>query len=88
MALVQLLVYISSVCTSFFLTTIYEKFGRKNALLFGGVLCVIGALGMVFLTNNISWPVYVLALVVGMAQSITLSTGINLISEVIGTKSK
>lgn len=51
-------------------------------------MCVVGAASMIFLNKNTSWPIYILAFVVGIAQSITLSTGINLISEVIGTKSK
>lgn len=88
MALVQLLVYMSSVSTSFLLTKIYSKFGRKNALLFGGILCIAAALAMIFLNKNITWPIYILAFVIGVAQSMTLSTGINMISEVIGTKSK
>ena len=88
MALVQLLVYISSVSTSFMLTRIYSKFGRKNTLLLGGLLCVISALSMLFISKNVSWPIYFIALIVGASQSMTLSTGINLISEVIGSKSK
>lgn len=88
MALVQLLIYVSSVSVSFFLTKIYTKLGRKNSLLVGGALCVAGAFAMIFLTPTTTWPIYIVALVVGTAQSMTLSTGINMISEVIGAKSK
>ena len=88
MALVQLLVYLASVSTSFVLGKIYAKFGRKNALLFGGILCIGSAFGMIFLTSSVTWPIYFIALVIGVAQSMTLSTGVNLISEVIGNKSK
>ena len=88
MALVQLLIYVSSVSVSFFLTKIYLKFGRKNTLIFGGVLCIAGAVFMIFLTPTFTWPVYIIAVIVGAAQSMTLSTGINMISEVIGAKSK
>ena len=80
MALVQLLVYLASVTTSLFLSKIYEKFGRKNTLLLGGVLCIVAALCMIFLNKNLAWPIYIIALVVGIAQSMTLSTGVNLIS--------
>lgn len=88
MALVQLLIYISSVSISFYLTTIYSKFGRKNTLLVGGLLCIASAVAMIFLRASSPWPIYIIALVIGVAQSTTLSTGINLISEVIGSKSK
>lgn len=88
MALVQLLVYISSVTTSLALTRIYSIFGRKNALLLGGGLCIISAISMIFLNKNFTWPIYLIALVIGASQSMTLSTGINLISEVVGAKSK
>ncbi len=92
-ALIPLLVYLSSVLTSFNLSKFYEKFGRKTALMSGGALCVATAVCMIFLTPDFSWPIYVLAIFIGnseyylgMAQSTVLATGINLISEVIGTK--
>jgi Na+/melibiose symporter-like transporter len=80
MALVQLLIYVSSVAVSFFLTKIYTKLGRKNSLLLGGCLCIGGAVSMIFLTPSTSWPIYLIAVVIGVAQSMTLSTGINMIS--------
>ena len=54
----------------------------------GGTLCIGSALAMTFLGRSVSWPIYLIALVVGVAQSMTLSTGINLISEIVGNKSK
>lgn len=80
MALVQLLIYVSSVSVSFYLTKIYSKFGRKNTLLVGGLLCIASAAAMVFLKPSKTWPIYIVALIIGVAQSTTLSTGINLIS--------
>jgi Na+/melibiose symporter-like transporter len=80
MALVQLLIYVSSVSVSFFLTKIYSKLGRKNSLLVGGIFCVGGAVSMIFLTPQVTWPIYLIAIVIGTAQSMTLSTGINMIS--------
>ena len=85
-ALIPLLIYLSSVCTSFILSKFYEKFGRKAALMTGGVLCAGYAVFLIFLSSDFSWPIYGLAVLVGMAQSMVLATGINLISEVIGTK--
>jgi Na+/melibiose symporter-like transporter len=80
MALVQLLVYFASVSTSFFLTRLYLKFGRRNIMLAGGVLCMASAVSMIFLKKATPWPIYLIAIIVGIAQSTTLSTGINLIS--------
>jgi len=85
-ALIPLLIYLSSVCTSFVLSKFYEKFGRKIALMTGGVLCAGCATFLIFLNKEFSWPIYGLAVLIGMAQSMMLATGINLISEVIGTK--
>jgi hypothetical protein len=50
---------------------------------------------MVFLSEKFSWPIYIIAVFIGInffylgvAQSVVLATGINLISEVIGSRSK
>lgn len=88
MALVQLLIYASSVSVNLFLLRIYDKFGRKRALLGGGFLCLAAAVGMIFIRPSMTWPIYLIALSIGIAQSMTLSTGVNLISEVIGSRSK
>lgn len=80
MALVQLLVYLASVSMSFMLTRLYEKFGRKNTLLLGGIICIVCALSMIFLNKKLRWPIYFIAILIGISQSMTLSTGINLIS--------
>jgi MFS family permease len=92
-ALIPLLIYLSSVCTSFILSKFYERFGRKMALITGGLLCVGCAIFLVFLSSTFSWPMYGIAILIGtffcnlgVAQSMVLATGINLISEVIGTK--
>lgn len=50
-ALIPLLIYLSSVLTSFGLSKFYSKFGRKTALMTGGVLCVVNAICMVFLSS-------------------------------------
>lgn len=65
-ALIPLLIYLSSVITSFALSRFYEKFGRKSALMTGGVLCVINAVIMVFLSDTFSWPIYILAFLIGI----------------------
>jgi len=85
-ALIPLSIYLSSVCTSFVLSKFYEKFGRKTALMTGGVLCAGCSTFLIFLDSDFSWPIYGLAVLIGVAQSMVLATGINLISEVIGTK--
>jgi MFS family permease len=86
-ALIPLLIYLSSVCTSFILSKFYERLGRKMAIITGGILCVGCATFLVFLSSTFSWPMYGIAILIGIffynlgvAQSMVLATGINLIS--------
>jgi len=87
-ALVPLITYFSSVLVSSRLNWFYEKFGRKKALLVGTIICVVTIGSFVFLTENTGWVVYILAIFIGCSQTLVLSTGINFISDVIGTKAK
>ena len=50
-ALVPLIVYITSVASSFFLNKFYSKFGRKMALFAGTVIAVLCMGSMFFLTR-------------------------------------
>lgn len=50
----------------------------------GTLLAVISSLVMVFLTPNVNWLMFIVALLVGTSQTLVLSTGINLISDVVG----
>jgi len=43
---------------------------------------------MLFLTKDVGWIVYILAVFVGASQTMVLATGINFISDVVGTKAK
>lgn len=87
-ALVPLIVYFSSVIASSRMNWFYLKFGRKAALGVGTVIC-IGSIGsFLFLTPKVGWVVYILAVFIGFSQTMILSTGINFISDVIGTKAK
>lgn len=66
----------------------YDKFGRKTALSVGTGICVVCLGSMLFLTENSSWVMYIIAIFVGVSQTMVLSTGINFISDVVGTKAK
>lgn len=87
-ALVPLIVYLFSVLTSSRLTYFYGKFGRKTALSTGTIICVVALGSMLLLTQSSGWVMYIIAPFVGISQTMVLSTGINFISDVVGTKAK
>lgn len=64
-ALIPLIIYLSSVCTSFSLSLLYQKIGRKMTLMAGGILCIGTAVLMLFLTSSFNWPIYVVAVMIG-----------------------
>ena len=88
MALVPLVVYLSSTVSSWYLDKFYEMFGRKKALFIGTIICCISLGSMLLLTESTNWVIYILAIFIGCSQTLVLSTGINFISDVVGTKAK
>jgi Na+/melibiose symporter-like transporter len=87
-ALVPLVVYLSSTVSSWYLDKFYEMFGRKKALFIGTIICCISLGSMLLLTESTNWVIYILAIFIGCSQTMVLSTGINFISDVVGTKAK
>jgi Na+/melibiose symporter-like transporter len=87
-ALVPLIVYLSSVIVSSNLNKFYELVGRKKALFFGTFICIVALGSMYFITQEYNWIMYILAVFIGCSQTMVLSTGINFISDVVGTKAK
>ena len=87
-ALIGLILYLSQYIVSLFTIKIYTRFGRKRTLFVGLVLCFVTSLTMTFLGPNSSGVMYFVAVLVWMAETLVLSTGINLISDVVGVKSK
>ena len=85
-ALVPLITYFSSSILSAKISTFYMKIGRKNSLMVGTILSTI-SLGLLYIldSKNGHW-IYVLAIFIGFSQSLILTTGINLISDVVGSK--
>lgn len=87
-ALMGLILYLSQYVVSLFTSKIYSRFGRKRTLFVGLALSSITSLAMVFLGPKSSGVMYFIAVLVGAAETLVLSTGINLISDVVGVKSK
>lgn len=94
-ALVPLIVYLFSVIASSRLNWFYGKFGRKAALSTGTIICVLALGSMLLLTEQTGWVMYIIAVfvgtfwvILGISQTLVLSTGINFISDVVGTKAK
>jgi Na+/melibiose symporter-like transporter len=86
-ALVPLIIYASSSVLSAKISWLYGKIGRKNTLLLGTVLSIL-SLGLLFTLDTYNGNlIYILALFIGCSQSLILTTGINLISDVVGSKS-
>ena len=86
LALVPLLVYAAAMVTSTRLSSLYRVIGRKGTLLAGAVVGSLSLLCLYFLTPDYSWVVYYLAVFIGCSSGLVVSTGINLISEVIGSR--
>ena len=86
LALVPLLVYASAIISSSRLSALYRLIGRKKTLLIGTVVGCLSLLALYYLTPDFSWVVYYLAVFIGSASGLVVSTGINLISEVVGQK--
>jgi len=93
LALVPMLAYASSVMVSTQLDKFYLYFGRKKALFVGTAICIVCLAAMAFIDKSTNWLMYILPFFIGMlfcyigaSQSLVLSTGINLISDVVGSK--
>lgn len=87
-AVIGLILYLAQYIVSLFTVRIYSKIGRKKALSVGLILCAVTSVVMAFLTTKSSGVMYPLAILIGIAETLVLSTGINLISDVVGKKSK
>ncbi|EGR32150.1 major facilitator superfamily protein, putative [Ichthyophthirius multifiliis] len=87
-ALIPLLLYISSVVVSSLLDLIYQAIGKKKAFTFGTFLMLISSLSLSFIQKNTSYLMYPIAIFIGSTQALILNTGITLISDVVGLKGK
>ncbi|CAD8115390.1 unnamed protein product [Paramecium sonneborni] len=85
-ALIPLSLYIMSVLTSASLSKFYQLLGKKVTLTIGTILCLLSSSVLIFLNEDNSYFMYIVSPFIGIAQAITLNTGITLISDVIGLK--
>lgn len=84
-ALVSLVITVVQYLNSHIISKVYyRRIGRKNTLMLGTVFAIISSLAMVFITPNVNWIMFIVAIFVGTSQTLVLSTGINLISDVVG----
>ena len=84
-ALVALVITIVQYVNSHLVSSFYYKrIGRKNTLMLGTLFSILSSLIMVFLTPSTNWVMFLVAILVGISQTLVLSTGINLISDVVG----
>jgi hypothetical protein len=67
-ALVPLIVCFMSICSNMMLSRFYSRFGRKTALLIGGLICAGTSAGLYFLDSDTTWPIYPLSVLVGIKK--------------------
>ena len=85
-ALVPLIIYIFAILTTSQLIKIYKIIGRKKALSIGTAFGAVSLLGMYVLTPEYSGLIYFFAVFRGISSGLVLTTGTNLITDVIGNK--
>ena len=87
LALVPLIIYACAVITSSHLSWFYREVGRKKALILGTIVCLFSLFITLILTVDFNWVIYFAAAFIGCSQALVVSTGVNLISEVVGDRS-
>lgn len=85
-ALIPLILYISSTMVSSQLNYFYKLFGRKGTFIIGAVLAGISAASLALITVSTRWIIYFVSVIMGASQALLLNTSINLISEVVGMR--
>ncbi len=83
-ALIPLLLYITSTAVSSRADKLFLLLGRRKTFSIGGFLMVIAAFGLLLIDEHSRGFIYPLAILIGAAQALVLNTGLALISEVIG----
>lgn len=85
-AVIPLLMYVLSLLGSGIQNVMNEKFGRVQAFSIGGALQVVGSLALFFLPRRVSWMMYVIAPLIGLAGTSMLVTVISMTSDFIGRR--
>ena len=81
-----LIIYTLAILTTSQLIRIYKLIGRKKALSIGTAFGAVSLLGMYVLTPEYSGLIYFFAVFRGISSGLVLTTGTNLITDVIGNK--
>jgi Na+/melibiose symporter-like transporter len=63
---------------------LYDKFGRKNTFKYDIIIGLLSSIALGALRHSTSEGIYVVAIFIGISQSITLNTGISLVTDVVG----
>ncbi|KAL4509928.1 hypothetical protein ABPG72_010121 [Tetrahymena utriculariae] len=87
-ALIPLLLFISSVLMSSTLDQLYQKIGKRKVFSIGAILMVVSSTFLTFVDVETGYLMYPIAILIGCTQVMLLNTGITLISDVIGLKGK
>jgi len=65
---------------------LYNSIGRKKTLVLGTFIAIIAQFIQYFLDPDHSWVIYIVVALIGLARGLVVTTGINLISEVVGAR--
>ncbi len=85
LALLPLVMYVFSVLGSSLIDGIVKRTSRKKTYSLGAVMLIISSIMLYFLTHDTYNWVFLAVAISGFAQAICMNTGINMISEVVGT---
>lgn len=83
-ALIPLLLFVSSVIVSSVLDVLYGSIGKRKTFCVGVILMCISSLMLSLVEPESSFLMYPIAMLVGCTQVLLLNTAITLISDVIG----
>lgn len=78
----------SAVVTQYALVSASKRFGRRPIFTFGILCQIVASLLIVYQTPKLVNVMYFTVVLIGISQTITLSTSNNMINEFIGLKSK
>lgn len=83
-ALIPLLMFLSSVVMSSILDKCYSNLGKRRTFSIGGILMTISCASLSLISPETAYFMYPIAALIGCSQVLLLNTAITLISDVIG----
>lgn len=83
LALIPILLYTASSFSSLIISPLSVRIGRKMVYGIGTLLFVITCVFMMVINESTNWVIFILAPILGVAQSMTFNIGLNYIVTLI-----